>query len=36
MLVEIGNNATSVEESKATTKYLAEILDEYFKQKLEL
>ncbi|HBF4254112.1 stage II sporulation protein P [Clostridioides difficile] len=33
MLVEIGNNATSVEESKATTKYLAEILDEYFKQK---
>ncbi|MCC0647007.1 stage II sporulation protein P [Clostridioides sp. ZZV15-6598] len=33
MLIEIGNNATSIEESKATTKYLAEILDEYFKQK---
>lgn len=30
LLVEIGNNATSTEESKATCKYLAEILDEYY------
>ncbi|GAA3647039.1 stage II sporulation protein P [Asaccharospora irregularis] len=32
MLIEVGNNATSIEESKATTKYIAEILDEYFMQ----
>ena len=30
LLIEIGNNATSTEESKATTKYIAEILDEYY------
>lgn len=32
MLIEIGSNATSIEQSKATTKYVAEILDEYFRQ----
>lgn len=32
MLIEIGSNATSIEEAKATTKYVANILDEYFRQ----
>ncbi|MEG1312571.1 MAG: stage II sporulation protein P [Romboutsia sp.] len=32
MLIEIGSNGTTVEEAKATVKYIAEILDEYFKQ----
>ncbi|MEF9990749.1 MAG: stage II sporulation protein P [Romboutsia sp.] len=31
MLVEIGSNASSIKEAKATTKYLANVLDEYFK-----
>lgn len=31
ILIEIGSNATSVDEAKATTKYVAEILDEYFR-----
>lgn len=33
MLIEIGSNANSIKESKATTKYVANILDEYFKSK---
>lgn len=33
LLVEVGSNATSIKESKATTKYLAEILDEYYRDK---
>lgn len=32
LLIEIGSNATSIEEAKATSKYVAEILDEYFNQ----
>ncbi|MGL6106573.1 stage II sporulation protein P [Romboutsia sp.] len=32
MLIEIGSNATSTEEAKATAKYVASVLDEYFKQ----
>ena len=32
MLIEVGSNGTSSEEAKASTKYIAEILDEYFKQ----
>ncbi len=32
MLIEIGSNGTSTEEAKASTKYIAEILDEYFKK----
>lgn len=32
MLIEIGSNGTSSEEAKASTKYIAEILDEYFKE----
>mgnify|MGYP003370868352 CR=1 FL=1 len=32
MLIEIGSNGTSSEEAKASVKYIAEILDEYFKQ----
>lgn len=31
MLVEIGSNGTSTEEALKSTKYLAEVLDEYFK-----
>lgn len=31
MLIEIGCNATSVEEASASAKYVAEILDSYFK-----
>lgn len=30
LLIEIGNNATSTEEAKGTSKYVAEILDEYY------
>ena len=30
LLIEIGNNATSTKEAKATCKYVAEILDEYY------
>lgn len=33
MLIEIGSNANSISEAKATTKYVANILDEYFKSK---
>jgi stage II sporulation protein P len=32
LLIEIGSNATTIEESKATSKYVADILDEYFRQ----
>ena len=32
MLIEVGSNGTSSEEAKASAKYIAEILDEYFKQ----
>ena len=32
MLIEIGSNGTSSEEAKASTKYIAEILDEYLKK----
>ena len=32
MLIEIGSNGTSSDEAKAYVKYVAEILDEYFKQ----
>ena len=32
MLIEVGSNGTSSEEAKASVKYIAEILDEYFKQ----
>lgn len=32
ILVEIGSNATTVEESKAATKYVADVLDIYFNQ----
>ena len=31
MLIEIGSNANTISEAKATTKYVANILDEYFK-----
>lgn len=31
LLIEIGSNATSTKEAKATTKYVAEILDEYYR-----
>lgn len=30
LLIEVGNNATSTKESQATSKYIAEILDEYY------
>ncbi len=33
LLIEIGNNATSTQEAKATCKYVAEILDEYYKDR---
>lgn len=32
ILIEIGSNATSVEEAKAATKYVADVLDTYFSQ----
>ena len=32
MLIEIGSNGTTSEDAKASVKYVAEILDEYFKQ----
>lgn len=32
MLIEVGSNGTSSEEAQASAKYIAEILDEYFKQ----
>ena len=32
MLIEVGSNGTSSEEAKASVKYIAEILDEYFKK----
>ncbi|MCR1955875.1 stage II sporulation protein P [Clostridioides mangenotii] len=32
LLIEIGSNATTIEEAKETSKYVAEILDEYFRQ----
>ena len=32
MLIEVGSNGTTSEEAKASAKYIAEILDEYFKQ----
>ncbi|MBO3443230.1 stage II sporulation protein P [Clostridium sp. CCUG 7971] len=33
MLIEVGSNGTSADEAKASAKYVAQILDEYFKQK---
>lgn len=33
MLVEVGSNGTSAEEAKASAKYVAQVLDEYFKTK---
>lgn len=30
LLIEVGNNATSIKEAQGTCKYLAEILDEYY------
>ena len=30
LLIEVGNNATSVKESEGTCKYIAEVLDEYY------
>lgn len=33
LLIEIGNNATSTQEAKAACKYVAEVLDEYYKDK---
>ena len=32
MLIEVGCNATNIQESRATAKYIASVLDEYFKQ----
>lgn len=32
MLIEVGSNVTSIQEAKASAKYIANILDEYFKQ----
>ncbi|RDY23984.1 stage II sporulation protein P [Romboutsia maritimum] len=32
MLIEVGSNSTSIQESRATAKYIASVLDEYFKQ----
>jgi stage II sporulation protein P len=32
ILVEIGSNATSVEEAKAATKYVADVISTYFSQ----
>lgn len=32
MLIEVGSNATSIEEAKASADYIADVLDEYFKQ----
>lgn len=33
MLIEVGSNGTSAEEAKASAKYIAQVLDEYFKTK---
>ncbi|HSQ88182.1 stage II sporulation protein P [Romboutsia sp.] len=33
MLIEVGSNGTSTEEAKASAKYVAQVLDEYFKTK---
>lgn len=33
MLIEVGSNGTTSDEAKASAKYVAEILDEYFKTK---
>lgn len=33
MLIEVGSNGTTSDEAKASAKYVAEILDEYFKNK---
>lgn len=33
LLVEVGSNATTTKEAQSSTKYLAEILDGYFKEK---
>lgn len=33
MLIEVGSNGTTSDEAKASAKYIAEILDEYFKNK---
>jgi stage II sporulation protein P len=32
MLVEVGSNATTIQEAQATAKYMANVLDEYFKE----
>ena len=31
ILIEVGSNATSIEEASASAKYIADILDSYFK-----
>lgn len=33
MLIEVGSNGTTADEAKASAKYVAQILDEYFKSK---
>lgn len=33
LLLEVGGNANTIEESKASVKYIAEVIDEFFKQK---
>ena len=32
LLLEVGGNANSIEEAKASIPYIAEIIDEYFKK----
>ena len=31
ILIEVGSNATSIEEASASVKYIADVLDSYFK-----
>lgn len=33
LLIEVGGNANTTEEAKASVKYIAEVIDEFFKQK---
>ncbi|WP_250674217.1 stage II sporulation protein P [Paraclostridium ghonii] len=33
LLLEVGGNANTIEESKASVKYISEVIDEFFKQK---
>ena len=35
LLVEVGSNGTTTAEAQASAKYLAEILDGYFKDKIK-